>query len=669
MSEHELLSLYDAARPLASRHGSRPGTRGGKSRDDDDGLDHSLQGNSGSKYRHSDGEMAGHADSSTAAAINIYGKAAHPPRTPQRTKALATPNRSKRAPAGDDENNPSGDINGASNSDRASKTTGADKKPQTPPTTASNDRALSRLAAQQGRPNRAPGTPPPKTPTSQAKRTAVNSSTSGSAYKSPAAASSDRQGTSKSTSRGGSRTPTQTKRVTGNISAASLLYQINQPTAPACTYTGAAAPAQAAPGSPSAGLSGMAPSGETSVSSDSPAWRHQARLVGTAGSPKQEPPRANSREYLSGQLRREKAAKKEGEAPAPKTAGQAQRKSASMAPPNNKSETPSETPQGGGYVNMSLQDYMASLLTTPAESNTNNGLGSTCESWAKLDAQPGSDDDDMIMPPDYNESSDSEDEVADGSTVPRPSRPSVTFGGPLELPKGGASEGAGSHRTTQATRSGGPNASPRRNPMASFTNESPAAGNAYDLRPATEGGSRSAAGGVETSSTASDTKQVDLAEMSGALFSPKDAQPRAQAQDRRMLKVGEQTLRVSSAHARAEGVATDLERPPSRQKPPPEALHLFAETGMGNIASNLGQNYAPTMDRPMTTMNSQSRSRSARAELGPTAKEAVASASTLSRPPSRQRPPPESLCLEFPPADDEMYREIFHDSSDEEDAA
>jgi hypothetical protein len=78
-----------------------------------------------------------------------------------------------------------------------------------------------------------------------------------------------------------------------------------------------------------------------------------------------------------------------------------------------------------------------------------------------------------------------------------------------------------------------------------------------------------------------------------------------------------------------------MQRPPSRQKPPPEALHLFSQDASmweGEIVRRKG--------RPQTALGTTRRSDSNRLAVP-----CMQSLTSMQRPVSRHRPPPESLDL------------------------
>lgn len=85
-----------------------------------------------------------------------------------------------------------------------------------------------------------------------------------------------------------------------------------------------------------------------------------------------------------------------------------------------------------------------------------------------------------------------------------------------------------------------------------------------------------------------------------------------------------------------------LERPPSRQKPPPEALHLWAPDHKFSVQ----QGRSRPSGRPQTAMASSYR----RPMSGPSVQVPQGAVGmenrSVARPPSRQKPPPMSLLLE-----------------------
>ncbi|GMH43280.1 hypothetical protein BSKO_11202 [Bryopsis sp. KO-2023] len=106
--------------------------------------------------------------------------------------------------------------------------------------------------------------------------------------------------------------------------------------------------------------------------------------------------------------------------------------------------------------------------------------------------------------------------------------------------------------------------------------------------------------------------------------------------------------------------ALDAKRPPSRQKPPPEALHLFSPQSFVNVHNGAAQR------RPKTTMAITRRP--TRPPSGPSVHESPSSTRpTAPRPPSRQKPPPESLGLgQAKGRPSKTYRQIFVSDSDDE---
>ncbi|GIL67028.1 hypothetical protein Vafri_20412 [Volvox africanus] len=107
-------------------------------------------------------------------------------------------------------------------------------------------------------------------------------------------------------------------------------------------------------------------------------------------------------------------------------------------------------------------------------------------------------------------------------------------------------------------------------------------------------------------------------------------------------------------------IAMQLQRPPSRQKPPPEALHLWTpEQQMGMLATGAGLGRPGGGGRPMggrPQSAAPATYRGTRPTSGPSVKAhgpvGEDMAGTSARPPSRQKPPPLSTLLEhddFPP--------------------
>jgi len=96
-------------------------------------------------------------------------------------------------------------------------------------------------------------------------------------------------------------------------------------------------------------------------------------------------------------------------------------------------------------------------------------------------------------------------------------------------------------------------------------------------------------------------------------------------------------------------IAVQLERPPSRQKPPPEALHLWApgdnKFGMPQDPQRLGHNRGARPQSAVTT-NYRSRPMSGPVMGKKAGLPADVQNTSVARPPTRQKPPPMSLLLE-----------------------
>jgi len=370
----------------------------------------------------------------------------------------------------------------------------------------------------------------------------------------------------------------------------------------------------------------------------------------------------------------------------------------------------------GSYNNMSLQDYMALLVTTPAERGADSGLGETAEGhdrWAVIPNGGLSDDDENPfgeMPPDYVSGS-SEDEYdppivtstrasfGGGRATYEEPPPShrVRFGSRHDMKQDGEEDDTSDYTSYSVYQRGeeprgglhgsrqegfdaaeddnrDPNMTPQQQTLL-------ASGNSYDLRPATAGDGLRNSQGPSVSEPAADTKEVDLAGLSGELFNPSvnsNFPSNRSSIDRSAIgrPSGGQLgapgtpggIRVSSAHARAEGAATgrEMERPPSRQKPPPEALYLFSD--LGQLRGSLYNSGPSSLTRPMTSA-ATTRSCSARAQMGSIPASVADASATLQRPPSRQRPPPESLGLDMESTapNGGGFRDIFQDSDSDDD--
>lgn len=81
-----------------------------------------------------------------------------------------------------------------------------------------------------------------------------------------------------------------------------------------------------------------------------------------------------------------------------------------------------------------------------------------------------------------------------------------------------------------------------------------------------------------------------------------------------------------------------IARPPSRQKPPPEALHLFS----GDVSMWQGESVR-RKGRPHTAVGTMRRPCPAQPRAPPAG--SLANLTSMRRPVSRHRPPPESLDL------------------------
>ena len=168
----------------------------------------------------------------------------------------------------------------------------------------------------------------------------------------------------------------------------------------------------------------------------------------------------------------------------------------------------------------------------------------------------------------------------------------------------------------------------------------PASGNTLDLRPATAGDA--IAGQTSGTSGGATTREVDLSALSADLFSPKEyvTSPTKRVQQH-----------ISIDHLRAEPLWHDSRRPPSRQLPPAEALHLFHREefkGGGGVSSSTAANAAVL--RPHTAVVGArpfSRRSRQRPRSGPSTGPSEEEKGILNRnrPPSRGRPPPETVDL------------------------
>ena len=227
--------------------------------------------------------------------------------------------------------------------------------------------------------------------------------------------------------------------------------------------------------------------------------------------------------------------------------------------------------------------------------------------------------------------------------------------------------------------------------------------NDLDLRPGTDHGRGSSAGSARKLSLGLDddvqaalgievdavTRETDLSSLSAELFSPRkkaasrvpssrasggggDGANAAARHGEAERKANERDLYMAamvrdrkpqSARAVLDGFHQrgrdfdwdDVPRPPSRQRPPPEALHLFADgIPTGAILAARGRQ-RPATSSATTRPRSSGGGRARRAVAGngtsvgssrgqgPMDRDALIA--MLNRPPTRQRPPPESLGL------------------------
>lgn len=185
----------------------------------------------------------------------------------------------------------------------------------------------------------------------------------------------------------------------------------------------------------------------------------------------------------------------------------------------------------------------------------------------------------------------------------------------------------------------------------------PASGNTLDLRPATaadadaarEVASAGAGAGVAT-------REVDLSTLSAELFSPKEyvTSPTKRVQQNLLTPAGiPDGAPVAGLEKAGVGIGIGhptvgnlwSHRPPSRGLPPAEALHLFSNNEAAASAP-------PISSRPQTAVVGASHSRPfsrrsrQRPWSGPSGlSEEERNRLHRSRPPSRGRPPPETLQL------------------------
>ena len=188
----------------------------------------------------------------------------------------------------------------------------------------------------------------------------------------------------------------------------------------------------------------------------------------------------------------------------------------------------------------------------------------------------------------------------------------------------------------------------------------PASGNTLDLRPATAADTLS---GDHPSHTHDDlstssmlgshqdlhtsravpsmTREVDLSALSADLFSPKEfvTSPTKRVQQHYISKSINREIRSNgtapAVPSKSNGLWHECDRPPSRQLPPAEALHLFSDVLQSSRPST-----AVVGSRPFSR---RSRQRPRSGPSGPSEEEMYYN--HRNRPPSRQRPPPETLDL------------------------
>ncbi|GAQ86965.1 hypothetical protein KFL_003230100 [Klebsormidium nitens] len=213
--------------------------------------------------------------------------------------------------------------------------------------------------------------------------------------------------------------------------------------------------------------------------------------------------------------------------------------------------------------------------------------------------------------------------------------------------------------------------------------------NTTDLRPATTANVTRA--GLLSAPPPSAVKEVDLSALADKLFQPREHMPRSGSVTSASLQLPADALpppnglslsRRQSARRDAMGATNQgvplggdtlgareqneneearkgLRRPPSRQKPPPESLHLFTADSSG--PATLGASLELDA-RPETTAGHM--------RVGVSQARAVQSEpinrlhKLFIRPPSRQRPPPEALCLGGieAAAAEKSFREIYSSS-------
>eukprot|EP00898_Chlorokybus_atmophyticus_P005882 jgi/Chlat1/6295/Chrsp44S05877 len=229
--------------------------------------------------------------------------------------------------------------------------------------------------------------------------------------------------------------------------------------------------------------------------------------------------------------------------------------------------------------------------------------------------------------------------------------------------------------------------------------------NTADLRPATSSvdTARMQDGCIDARSAS--TKETDLSALAAELFSPAfkpnvdddndvdddvgnvgnvgNAAVAGVDQSTSLLKAFYAQRRRGSAPGRLHTVECEgsSNRPPSRQRPPPEALHLFTE----------GLSFLPPGSKPHTHSSSSTHSRKQpRPETAPLQggitrpplvgagggppfsqqQQQQQQSSTVHqrfpRPPSRQRPPPEAVELGSPPTRMQALREIVGGNSESE---
>ena len=177
----------------------------------------------------------------------------------------------------------------------------------------------------------------------------------------------------------------------------------------------------------------------------------------------------------------------------------------------------------------------------------------------------------------------------------------------------------------------------------------PASGNTLDLRPATAADTDavSAASAPQGAAPGGATREVDLSALSADLFSPKAyvTSPTRRVPHNLLTEKAAGVGIGVRGHPKVGLWSASADRPPSRQLPPAEALHLFSNTEAAGALSGGGSSRPHTAVVKMPPRPFSRRSRQ-RPRSGPSGlSEEERNRLHRTRPPSRGRPPPETLQL------------------------